>query len=198
MRELRERGYEGGYTAVTDVLREIRPAPLPAFEIRFKTPPGDQAQAEDWLGRWAMEPNADHCVDAQAEAGLSDFLRATCRSWRAMASSKSAASRQFVALSAERLAVWMASDLSKFDPLIIQIDGLRIGNDQVLGLRSARERRQTSARLTFRGLFHRRQRSVGGRVANLRPPELLAASVCKPATRPEFISLNGSRKTHGD
>ena len=56
-----------------------------------------------------------------------------------------------VALSAERLAVWMASDLSKFDPLIIQIDGLRIGNDQVLGLRSARERRQTSARLTFRG-----------------------------------------------
>jgi hypothetical protein len=52
LRELRERGYEGGYTAVTDVLREIRPAPLPAFEIRFKTPPGDQAQAEDWLGHW--------------------------------------------------------------------------------------------------------------------------------------------------
>jgi transposase len=46
LRELRERGYEGGYTAVTDVLREIRPAPLPAFEVRFETPPGDQAQVD--------------------------------------------------------------------------------------------------------------------------------------------------------
>jgi transposase len=45
-RELRERGYEGGYTAVTDVLRDIRPPPLPAFEIRFETPPGDQAQVD--------------------------------------------------------------------------------------------------------------------------------------------------------
>jgi len=45
-RELRERGYEGGYTAVTDVLRDIRPAPLPAFEVRFETPPGDQAQVD--------------------------------------------------------------------------------------------------------------------------------------------------------
>jgi transposase len=31
-------------TAVTDLLREIRPAPLPGFEVRFETPPGDQAQ----------------------------------------------------------------------------------------------------------------------------------------------------------
>jgi hypothetical protein len=34
LRELRERGYEGGYTAVTDALRELRPARLPAFEVR--------------------------------------------------------------------------------------------------------------------------------------------------------------------
>ena len=46
LRELRERGYEGGYTAVTDVLRELRPAPLPNFEVRFETPPGDQAQVD--------------------------------------------------------------------------------------------------------------------------------------------------------
>jgi hypothetical protein len=44
MAELRERGYEGGYTAVTDLLRDIRPAPLPTFEVRFETPPDDQAQ----------------------------------------------------------------------------------------------------------------------------------------------------------
>lgn len=45
-RELRERGYAGGYTAVTDVLRDLRPAPLPAFELRFETPPGVQAQVD--------------------------------------------------------------------------------------------------------------------------------------------------------
>jgi hypothetical protein len=45
LRELRERGYEGGYTALTDVLREIRPAPLPAFEIRFETP----SEKLEWL-----------------------------------------------------------------------------------------------------------------------------------------------------
>jgi transposase len=45
-RELRELGYAGGYTAVTDLLREIRPAPLPAFEVRFETPPGAQAQVD--------------------------------------------------------------------------------------------------------------------------------------------------------
>src|SRR5258706_10274443 len=45
-RQLRERGYTGGYTAVTDLLRELRPMPLPAFEVRFETPPGDQAQVD--------------------------------------------------------------------------------------------------------------------------------------------------------
>jgi transposase len=45
-RELREGGYTGGYTAVTDLLREVRPAPLPAFEVRFETPPGHQAQVD--------------------------------------------------------------------------------------------------------------------------------------------------------
>jgi hypothetical protein len=44
---------------------------------------------------------------------------------------------------AERLAEWMASDLSKLDLLIIQIDGLHIGNDLVLvaGARHRWERR---------------------------------------------------------
>jgi len=46
LRECRERGYEGRYTAVTDALRELRPARLPAFEVRFETPPGDQAQVD--------------------------------------------------------------------------------------------------------------------------------------------------------
>jgi transposase len=45
-RELRERGYRGGYTAVTDQLRRLRPAPLAPFEVRFETPPGAQAQVD--------------------------------------------------------------------------------------------------------------------------------------------------------
>jgi transposase len=45
-REIKERGYAGGYTAVTDFLREIRPAAPSSFEIRFETPPGAQAQVD--------------------------------------------------------------------------------------------------------------------------------------------------------
>ena len=40
-RELKVRGYGGGYTAVTDFLRDIRPvAGEQGFEVRFETPPG--------------------------------------------------------------------------------------------------------------------------------------------------------------
>src|SRR6185312_7384662 len=42
-RELRELGYTGGYTILTEFLREIRPPAAPQFEIRFETPPGRQA-----------------------------------------------------------------------------------------------------------------------------------------------------------
>jgi len=56
--ELRERGYAGGYTAVTDVLRELRPARLPNFEVRFETPPDDQAQVDfaQFQPRFTDEP----------------------------------------------------------------------------------------------------------------------------------------------
>jgi transposase-like protein len=46
--------------------------------------------------------------------------------------SKSAASRRFVALSTERMTEWLASDLSKLDLLVIQIDGIHIAEDLVL------------------------------------------------------------------
>jgi len=46
LREIRERGYEGGYTAVSDFLREVRPAASSPFEVRFETPPGEQAQVD--------------------------------------------------------------------------------------------------------------------------------------------------------
>jgi len=46
LREIREHGYVAGYTAVTDFLREVRPSPVPPFEVRFETPPGEQAQVD--------------------------------------------------------------------------------------------------------------------------------------------------------
>jgi transposase len=45
-RELRERGYDGGYTAVKRAVREMRPDPVKPFEVRFETPPGEQAQVD--------------------------------------------------------------------------------------------------------------------------------------------------------
>lgn len=45
-RELRERGYDGAYTAVKRFVAAIRPRDQPCFEVRFETPPGDQAQVD--------------------------------------------------------------------------------------------------------------------------------------------------------
>lgn len=51
-------GYEGGYTAVTDFLREVRPAAPRPFERRFETPPGRQAQMDfaEFAVEFADEP----------------------------------------------------------------------------------------------------------------------------------------------
>ena len=89
------------------------------------------AQSEDLLSTWALNqmlinvstrkfsrsmrlPGGD--IPASKGAGLS----------------KSAVSRRFVALSAERLRDWLATDLSKLDLLVIQIDGLHIKDELTL------------------------------------------------------------------
>ena len=46
LREIRKLGYDGGYTAVTDFLRKVRPPKQTQFERRFETPPGKQAQVD--------------------------------------------------------------------------------------------------------------------------------------------------------
>src|SRR5882724_1467572 len=96
-------GFHGGKVALERPRVRARDGgelPLPSWEV---------AMAEDWLGKWALNlmlinvstrkfgravrlPEGD--VPAQDGAGLS----------------KSAASRRFVALSAERMKEWMASD----------------------------------------------------------------------------------------
>lgn len=63
-RELKERGYSGGYTAVTDILRDIRPAPQQGYEVRFETEPGEQAQVDfaQFHVTFADEPMAPRIV----------------------------------------------------------------------------------------------------------------------------------------
>ena len=63
-RELRDLGFTGGYTIVTDFLREVRPAPEPVFERRFETPPGRQAQVDFafFRVRFDSEPEAERIV----------------------------------------------------------------------------------------------------------------------------------------
>lgn len=46
LRELKEHGYQGCYTAVTDFLRVVRPAADSRFEVRFETAPGEQGQVD--------------------------------------------------------------------------------------------------------------------------------------------------------
>jgi putative transposase len=94
-------------------------------------PSWEQAVAEDWLGRWAMNlmlvgvttrrfGRAVRLPEGDVPAGPGSGV------------SKSAASRRFVALSAERMAAWLAEDLSGLDLLAVQIDGIHLAEDLLL------------------------------------------------------------------
>jgi hypothetical protein len=114
-------GFHGGKVAVE------RPRVRDFAGREVALPIWQQAVAEDWLGRWAMNlmlinvstrkfrravrlPEGD--VPAPAGSGVS----------------KSAASRHFVALSSARLREWMAADLRGLDILVVQIDGIHISD----------------------------------------------------------------------
>ena len=118
-------GFHGGKVSVE------RPRVRARGGQEMALPSWETAQAEDWLGRWALNlmlinvstrrfgravrlPEGD--IPASDGAGLS----------------KSAVSRRFVALSAVRMSQWMAADLSKLDLIVIQIDGIQIETDLVL------------------------------------------------------------------
>ena len=46
LREITERGYTGKYTQVRKYVASIKPTKVPKFEVRFETPPGQQAQVD--------------------------------------------------------------------------------------------------------------------------------------------------------
>jgi len=96
--------------------------PLPSWEA---------ANGEDWLGKWALSQMLIN-VSTRKFARSVRLPEGDIPAPKGASVSKSAASRRFVALSAERMKDWMAADLSKLDLLVIQIDGIHIREDLVL------------------------------------------------------------------
>jgi putative transposase len=94
-------------------------------------PSWETAQSEDLLGHWAL--NLMLINGSTRKFGRAVRLPAgDVPAPKVTGVSKSAVSRRFVALSAERMAEWMAADLSKLDLLVIQIDGIHIEEDLIL------------------------------------------------------------------
>jgi putative transposase len=119
-------GYHGGQIAVSRPrLRDRRGA----HEITV--PSWEQGVREDWLGQWAMNQMLINVSTRKFRQSVR-LPEGDIGSLHGDGTSKSAASRHFVALSAEKLKAWMASDLSKLDLLAIQIDGLHAAKDILL------------------------------------------------------------------
>src|SRR3974390_2173882 len=118
-------GFHGGKVAVH------RPRVRSYDGQEVELPTWTAAQAEDWLCRRAMKPMLINVSTRKRQRAV----RLPDGDLPVVAgdgTSKSAASRRFVALSAQRLAAWVASDLSELELLVIQIDGLHIGNELVV------------------------------------------------------------------
>src|SRR6185369_14793664 len=94
-------------------------------------PSWETAAEEDWLGRWAMNLMLIN-VSTRRFGRAVRLPEGDVPGPKGAGVSKSAASRRFVALSAERMREWMTADLSKLDLLVIQIDGVHIAADLIL------------------------------------------------------------------
>ena len=118
-------GFHGG------TLSMERPRVRARGGAELALPSWEAAQAEDWLGRWAMNLMLIN-VSTRRFGRAVRLPEGDIPAGHGAGVSKSAASRRFVALSAERMAEWMAADLSELDLLAIQIDGMHIRDDLTL------------------------------------------------------------------
>src|SRR5712675_812846 len=94
-------------------------------------PSWETAMSEDLLGKWALNLMPIN-VSTRRFGRAVRLPEGDISAAKGTGVSKSAVSRRFVALSAERMAEWMAADLSELDLLIIQIDGIHIEEDLTL------------------------------------------------------------------
>jgi transposase-like protein len=118
-------GFHGGKVEVE------RPRVRTRKGAEVSLPSWEAAQSEDLLSKWALSQMLINI--STRKFGRSVRLpEGDIPVVKGTGVSKSAVSRRFVALSAERLKDWMAADLSKLDLLIIQIDGIHIEEDLML------------------------------------------------------------------
>jgi putative transposase len=118
-------GFHGGRVEIERPrVRELggREVVLPSWE---------RAITEDWLGRWALNLMLINVSTRKFRRAVR-LPEGDIPVAHGAGVSKSAASRHFVALSAERMKEWMASDLAGLDILVVQIDGIHIVDDLVL------------------------------------------------------------------
>lgn len=94
-------------------------------------PSWNEAVFQDLLGKWAMNLMLIN-VSTRKFGRAVRLPEGDIGAPKGSGVSKSAVSRRFVALSAERMKEWMTADLSKLDLLIIQIDGIHIKDDLTL------------------------------------------------------------------
>ena len=130
-------------------------------------------------------------VSTRNRAGLpeGDLAKA-----RGDGTSKSAASRRFVALSRKKMKAWLASDLSELDLLVIQIDGLL--GDHVLMARSASMATATSMSGRGRTMAGYLPTGEHGRIVQALIDNLLARGL--DPTLPRMFIVDGARHVQAD
>jgi putative transposase len=118
-------GFHGGKVSIE------RPRVRARDGTELALPSWEAAQVGDWLGRWAMNLMLIN-VSTRRFGRAVRLPEGDIPVTQGTGVSKSAVSRRFVALSAERMAEWMAADLSELDLLAIQIDGMQVTDDLIL------------------------------------------------------------------
>src|ERR1700730_4142236 len=118
-------GFHGGKVDIE------RPRVRELNGIELLLPSWEKAIEEDWLGKWALSLMLINVSTRKFQRAVR-LPEGDIPTPSGAGVSKSAASRRFVALSAERMKTWMGSDLSDLDLLVVQIDGIHIGDDLVL------------------------------------------------------------------
>src|SRR5215469_11106590 len=118
-------GYHGGKAEIA------RPRVRACDGGELSLPSWEATVAEDWLGKWALNLMLIN-VSTRRFGRAVRLPEGDLPAASGTGVSKSAVSRRFVALSAQRLAEWMAADLSGLDLLAVQIDGIHITGDLTL------------------------------------------------------------------
>lgn len=118
-------GFHGGKVAIE------RPRVRAQGGGELPLPSWEAAMSEDLLGKWALNLMLIN-VSTRKFGRAVRLPGGDIAAPKGTGVTRSAVSRRFVALSADRLKEWMAADLSRLDLLVIQIDGIHMKEDLML------------------------------------------------------------------